>query len=268
MKAALFYGSSHIGAIKVGYDRLADAAPFAARFAAAPAADIAFTEVIDSKLVASERSTLSRDSLSFFFSDGGQSFHTLYLKSQRPLGDVRQALEQTAGSAEIALGDVSTIFYVVGMSPYDFLRLGESAAPVPKTLRNGVMEHLLGSKFGLKPQIDAIRKAQPGIRHAFIGIPFRPRALRPLSAVERDVLIHKRAYIASIAGQYLFDDVFLPDEVVLDPNMLTTRAEFFEDGRQQTERFLGGEPTESDSRHANGDYGAHVLDTFVRRCLA
>lgn len=265
MKKVLFVGSSHVGALKIAYDRLGAAAPFEAQFVAAIAADIAFIEVQSDRIAPSAQSNLTAEGLYFFHAEGDASFRRIYLEQKRPYGDMAATFQQTVKADSVSLEGLSAIFYVAGASPYDFLRLEEAAAPLPEALRREALEHLIGAKYPLRPQIEAIRNIRPDIRHAFIGVPLLHAELRPLAPVEREVMAFKRRQIAAMVDQYLFDDVFLPDEALLDDNLLTTRLAYFQNGRQETEVFLGGKPTKSDLRHANGDYGAHVIDAFVRR---
>jgi hypothetical protein len=265
MKDVLFFGSSHVGSLKTAYDQLPTPAPFNARFFCAPAADIAFTRVADRRIVPSVEGVIAADALGFFFAEGGANFQTLYLQQKRPLMDVGTQFLRTGKAAEIDLENVSTIFHVAGTSPWDFRRLGEHAAPLPRALRARLMEYLVGSKFTLKPQIDAIRRQLPHIRHMFIGTPLKFAEIRPLTATETEIVEEKRAHIASIANRYIFDDVFVPGEHLLEQNRLVTRREFFANGRQEAEVFQGGEKTKSDHHHANGVYGGQVLADFVLR---
>jgi hypothetical protein len=201
--------------------------------------------------------------LRFFYVDGGPSFHTIYFEERRPLFDVRAMFLQTGKAAEAELEGVEAIFYVVGISPFDFVRLGEHAAPLATPLRRTVMDRVVGAGYGLRPQIETMRREHPDIRHYFIGTPLMLFKPRPLTDVEREVVTYKRAQVAAMTGSSIFDDVFMPDAEVLDDSLLSTRPEFFENGRQEAETFQGGEQTRSDNRHANGAYGAKVFERFV-----
>jgi hypothetical protein len=263
MTAALFFGNSHVASFKTAYDRLGEAAPFSARFFCAAAGDTTFTELRDGRIVPSAETTLTRESFSLFFGERSETHEQLYLEARKPMADVARQFLRTGKAAEIDLEGVSTIFYVAGVSPYDFLRLGETAAPLVTALRAELMERLVGAKYALAPQVRAIRQSRPAIRHAFIGVPLKHHALGQLSDVEREVVAAKRAQVAAMAGRYLFDDVFMPDEDVLEPNLLVTRAEFFRDGRGEAVDFQGARGARADNRHANGDYGRRLIDGFV-----
>lgn len=263
MKEILFFGSSHVASLKTAYDRLSESPPFKAQFFCAPAADIAFTQVVDRRILPCDHASISDDTLDFFFAEGGHGFRSLYLEEKRPLKDVRSQFLLTGKSAEISLENVSAIVHVAGTSPCDFVRLGEHAAPLSSALRAILMEYLVGSKYTLKPQIDAIRHILPDIRHVFVGTPLKYAQIGNLTSTEQEVIHQKRYDISAIANNYLFDDVFIPAEDILEPSLLATKREFFENGRQEAEVFQGGEKTKSDHHHANGDYGMRVLTDFV-----
>jgi hypothetical protein len=267
MKTALFLGNSHVAALKVGYDQIGDAAPFKARFFCAPGADISFTEVDGESIVPAATSEVDETNLRFFFPDGGTLFRNLYLKERRPFRDVRKQFVQTGKTPEIELDGVSAIFYVAGTSPYDFIRLDESVYPVSMPIRSLALDRLLGSHFLLRKHIEAIRRVRPGIRHYFVGTPFRYLGIRPLREVEREVVAFKRDQIAAVAGNYLFEDVFMPPADLLEPNHLATKQDLFRNGRQEGDLFQGAEPAASDHYHVNGVYGRQVLERFVTPSL-
>jgi hypothetical protein len=267
MKTALFLGNSHVAAMKVGYDQIAGAAPFNARFFCAPGADISFTEVDGERIVPAATSEVDEHSLRFFFPDGGTLFQNLYLKERRPFMDVRQQFVQTGKAPEIELDGVSAIFYVAGTSPYDFIRLGESVYPVSMPVRRLALDRLLGSHFLLRRHIEAIRRIRPGIRHYFVGTPLRYLDIRPLRDVEREVVAFKRDQIATVARDYLFEDVFMPPIDLLEPDHLATKQGLFRDGRKQGDVFQATAPAPNDHYHANGDYGREVLERFVTASL-
>lgn len=267
MKTALFLGNSHVAALKVGYDQIADAAPFKARFFAAPGADISFTEVDGERIIPAATSEIDENSLRFFFPDGGTLFKNLYLQERRPFMDVRKQFVQTGKAPEIELDGISAIFYVAGTSPYDFIRLGESVYPVSMPIRSLALDRLLGNHFLLRRHIEAIRSARPSIRHYFVGTPLRYLGLRPLSDVEREVVAFKRDQVAAVARNYLFEDVFMPPVDLLEPGHLATKQGLFRDGRKEGDLFQGAEPAANDHYHVNGVYGRQVLERFVTASL-
>lgn len=263
MTEALFLGNSHVAALKTGYDRWGDAAPFAARFFCAVNADIAFTEVVGDRIAPASQGHVPPHVLEMFDPEASAHARKAY-RLERSLSDVRMQFLLTGQAAEIELGEVSTIFYVCGMSPYDFIRLGEGVAPVSSDLRRLVLERLVGSGYLLRPQIEAIRKARPAIRHVFVGMPLKYTELRSLTGFERELLDHKRAQVAAMAGGYLFDEVFQPSDELLEPNGLATHRAFFENGAQEARVFQGAQPGAGDLRHANGDYGQRVIGSLAR----
>ena len=267
MNEFLFLGSSHVASLKRGFDTLEKPPLFYAKFFAAPGADLAFTEVKDNRIVPALRSTLSQDNYFFFFAEGG-SQRDSYLTHGRTMLDV-QTQFQITGNADFAyLGSVSAIFYVAGTSPYDFVRLGEGVAPLSKTLRLQVLEYLLGAGCVLRKNVEDIRYALPHVKHVYIGTPLQYVALPSLTPVEQEIVAAKRHYISQIAGSYLFDEVFMPPEDILEPTLLATKRSFFENGRQEAESFQGRSPTKSDFRHANSQYGRYVIDNLVLKYIA
>lgn len=260
----LFVGSSHVGALKAGYDSLDPATRFEAKFVAAPAADIAFTSVEQDALRPAPVSGLTPGGLFFFFPEAGAVFHKLYLEEKRPFEDVAASFAVTAKADEVPLAGVTAIFYVGGTSPYDFPRLGETSDLVAPKLRGFALEHQAGSRYALFPQVTAIRARFPDIRQYLVGTPLRRRSPQLTGPVDRACMLHKRDLVARQLSRSIFDEVFMPSADLLDDDLMGTRAEYFINGRQQAETFQGGRPTRSDDRHANGDYGLQIIERFVR----
>jgi hypothetical protein len=130
------------------------------------------------------------------------------------------------------------------------------------------MERLVGSQCALRPQVESIRRRAPHIKHIYLGAPLQFMDLRPLTAVERDIVVAKRAHVCALARACLFDEVFMPTEDLLEPTLLATKREFFANGRQEAERFQNVAATVSDFQHVNSHYGLQVIDKLVRKYAA
>jgi hypothetical protein len=259
----LFFGNSHVAAYKLAYDRLAGASPYACDFYCALGLDPAFTEVRGLSLVATERAVFEQDELLFFCADGAVAEQQRYLREGAPSRDVARQFLMTGGSETIDLSEVSEIFYVAGSSPYDFRRLGEYIRPVTDSLRDQLLARLLRDRFLLRRQVAAIRKAAPHVRHHFVGAPLRRWQPVTLSPEIKDILERNRAATARLAGNYLFDEVFMPGPSVLAEDLVSTRPEFFSRGNQQAQAYLGVSPTREDILHVNADYADVVFEEFV-----
>jgi len=137
-------------------------------------------------------------------------------------------------------------------------------------MRQILLAEALDRQFLLRRQILAMRAQRPGLRHYLIGSPFFARAKVMADAVAMAAVRQKRAVIRELAGRYLFDDVFMPDEAVLEPHLVATRAEFFDNGREHALDFQrdAREARKTDTYHVNGAYGLHVLDAFVAPRMA
>lgn len=71
--------------------------------------------------------------------------------------------------------------------------------------------------------------------------------------------------VASLARDFLFDDVYAPSEAVLDDTLLATRQSFCDGGREESAAFMGRRSARSaDPLHMNRAYGAAVLREFVQ----
>jgi hypothetical protein len=261
---ALVLGNSHVAAVKVAYDQnrtlFGDIA-----FFGATGLDLAFTTVEDGRIVGAERACLDMSILKHFSPEAKETYLEQYLAQGRPSRPVGEQFLATGGSAEIELGDVGAVFYVCGASPYDFVRAGEGFVPVSSGMRRVLLGQALDSQFLFRNQILALRAQRPDLRHYLVGSPLLSRANVTADAVGMAAVRQKRAVIQELARDYLFDDVFMPDEAVLEPNLVATRAEFFNSGREHALDFQRDAPEarKTDTYHVNGAYGLHVLNTFV-----
>lgn len=264
MGKAIILGNSHVAAFKVAYDR--NRALFGdIGFFAATGLDLAFTKVEDGKIVGANAAHITLPILKQFSPEAKEDYLAKYLAEGRPTKPVADQFLATGGAPEIDLSDVSAIFYVCGASPYDFARHGEGVIPTSTSLRRIILSQALDQNFLLRRQILDLRIQRPELRHFFVGSPLMYTPDLTLDPVQLTCAQQKRANIRSLARDYLFDDVFMPDETLLDPNLLVTRGEFFNSGREAALDFQRDQPqaNKTDTYHVNQAYGLHVLTTFV-----
>lgn len=272
MKSVLFLGNSHVSALKLAHDQMKSDIPAQCMFFCARGADLAFTDVINGHLVARAATPISDHMLDFFFPDGTPRSRERYTIRHQPTGDVGAQFVATGGMSSIDLSSVDAVFYVVGVSPYDFVRLDRSVMLVSRELRRVMLQQMWGKTFALYDQINAIRSFRPACRHYFIGQPLRsePRIARRPS--DRAIIVENRRIVASILGDFLFDDVFMPDEALLDESLLATRSIYTFGGLQESSGYQQNasadpdrrnEGNKSDNQHMNCSYGRAVFDGFV-----
>lgn len=243
-RTALFLGDSHLSAIKLAaaeFPELKTAPFFCAR-----GGDLRFTELRDGRIVASE----------------GEAVESQLVSRSSP---VRVQFLRTGGSETIDLSSIGQIFYVTGHSAFDFWSQGYSTADTP--LSEGVWAHVLnkaiGSGFSLAPLIRSIRQTRPDIRHYHVGRPLKYLEAPPADPTTSATVKLNRSKIDALKSSFLFDDIYRPDESVLNTSLLCTREEFCRGGRQESEAFQGEPVTQSDHSHMNKDYGAIVMREFI-----
>jgi len=125
---------------------------------------------------------------------------------------------------------------------------------------------MLAEKFLLRRQIEGIRHFRPDCKHYFIGAPLFARSQPPPSETEALILIENRNVIRSMARDFLFDDVFMPGEELLDESLLSTKTIYLRGGIEESHAFQKEMPTQydtSDVSHMNRAYGRHVFREFV-----
>jgi hypothetical protein len=261
---ALVLGNSHVASVKIAYDQ--DPGRFGdIVFFAATGRDLAFTRVEPGRIVGTETAALDLPTLRQFSPELQEAYLAWYLAEGRPSRPVAEQFLATGGSAEIALADVDAIFYLCGPSPYDFIRAGEGAAPTSTAVRRVMLQHALDRRFLLRTQILALRDQRPDMRHYLVGAPLMSHVGVPVNDDALAAVRLKRAAIQAMARDFLFDDVFMPDEAVLEPNLLVTRATFFDRGLERALEFQqeAQQGQKTDTYHANAEYGAHLLKAFV-----
>lgn len=265
MKRIVFLGNSHLSAFKFAHDDLGHSLNADVRFFCAMAADLFFTEVIDGRLVPRSTGRMSASHVHCFFGRPDQTAQA-YLRDQRPLADVAAQFVTTGGAAEVDLDGVSAIFYVAGLSPYDFVRLPELGAVPSRAACRAVLDRMLGRDYLLSHVIAAVRAARPACKHYLIGrpLPAWGEGNGPAVADTRE----RRGWVRALADDFLFDAVYRPGEAVLTESLLATRPEFTVGGRPEAEIFQGGSPTRSDHTHMNRSYGRIVFETFVAPLIA
>ncbi len=164
--SVLFLGNSHLSAYKLAYDELRDSNIPECMFFCARGADLAFTEVVSGKMRPVPRAELSEEEIWYFYQDGhNRKLIELYSVQKQPLEDVRRQFVATGGIGEIDLANVAVVFYAVGVSPYDFIRLRERIAPVSRSLRRQLLGRMFGEKFLLRRQVEEIRRFRPDSNH-------------------------------------------------------------------------------------------------------
>lgn len=264
MAKALVLGNSHVASVKVAYDQ--NRAQFGeVAFFGATGLDLAFTRVEGGRIVGADAARLDMAILKQFSPEAKEDYLAQYLADGKPTKAVAEQFRATGGSAEIDLNGVDAIFYLCGASPYDFVRAGEIAAPTSTAMRRAILGQALDRNFLLRDQILAMRAQRPGVRHYLVGSPLMFYPDVKVDGIGLAAIRQKRAATQALARDFLFDDVFMPDEAVLEPNFLVTRAEFFDSGREHALDFQQDAPQarKTDTYHVNGAYGLHVLRSFV-----
>src|SRR5579863_3219685 len=207
MASVLFIGNSHLSAVKLAYDEVKGPNTPECIFFCARGADLAFTEVSSGMIRPIPRVEIDEEEIRYGFPDMPIATSVeLYSVQRRPMEDVRSQFIKTGGAAEIDLADVAALFYVVGVSPYDFIRLGEPIAPISRSLRRQLLGRMLGEKFLLRRQLEAIRRFRPDCKHYFIGMPLLAKSQPTQTELERLTVIENRDVIRSVARDFLFDD--------------------------------------------------------------
>ena len=140
--------------------------------------------------------------------------------------------------------------------------------PVARHLRRIAVARMLSDKFLLRHQLEEIRKHYPSCKHYFVGAPLAARMKPILGEIARDIAALNREIVKDMAGSFLFDDVFQPDEELLDDSLLSTKQLYCRGGREESEGFQGSQITRSDFTHMNRNYGEQVLIKFVDPILS
>jgi len=268
MNSVLFLGNSMLSSIKLAYDEIGNRIRPQCTFFCARGADLYFTKVVSGRIIPIGRADVCEEDFFRFFPEGGRSTSELYARTKRPLADVGTQFRNTGGAEEIELAGVDAIFYVAGVSPYDFVRLEERPAPISRSLRHELLLRMLDEKFLLREQLMDIRVQNPNCKHYFIGSPLlaAPNPSRPRDEIS--IVAANRAIIRSMAKNYLFDDVFMPDEELLDDSLMSTKQEYCIGGRQESELFQKVSSSKSDNSHMNKSYGRVVLEKFAERIIS
>ena len=264
MAKALVLGNSHVASVKVAYDQ--NRALFGdIAFFGATGMDLAFTDVRGGRIVGTDRACLDMATLKQFSPEAKEEYLVQYLAQGRPTKAVSEQFQATGGATEIDLSDVGAVFYLCGASPYDFARAGEGVAPISSAMRRVMLGQALDRHFLLRNQILATRAQRPDMRHYLVGSPLMFYPDVEVSGAALAAVRQKRAAMRNLVRDYLFDDVFMPDEAVLEPNLVVTRAEFFDSGRVHALAFQQDAPQarQTDTYHVNGAYGLHLLRSFV-----
>jgi hypothetical protein len=231
--------------------------------------DIAFTEVSLGRVRPNSQITIDEEEIRYAFPGTElEQFREHYVIQKQPMADIRQQLIKTGGSGEIDLTNITAVFYVIGVSPYDFIRLCEQIAPISRSLWRELIGRMLGEKFLLRRQVEGIRRVRPDCKLYFIGMPLRaiPYPLQ-LTEPERSALIENRNIIRSMVRDFLFDDVFMPGGELLDESLLSTNLIYTRSGREESEIYQKEPPTQSDLSHMNRAYGKQVFREFIEPLL-
>ena len=265
MSGILFLGSSHVAAFKLAHTAIDPDNTLGCRFACARGADLAFTKVEEGVLQACDTADYDAETISYAF-PGWMEAH--YLIERRPTDDVCLQFLKTAGTETIDVSHCSRIFYVLGVSPYDFMRLNESIMPVSSALRRRLLGQMLADRHLLRHQIEAIRICNPDCLHYLIAMPLKAIVRPDPNDLELEVVSANRDIVARHAADHLFDGVFMPGLDLLDNSLLSTRVDFTAGGCAASEAFQKDPtPIETDRQHMNGAYGKAVFDAFVRSRL-
>jgi hypothetical protein len=270
MKFVLFLGNSHLSSVKIAYDdEYKGRITPVCKFFCARGADLNFTDVRDGRIVPNPKAAPCAEDLYRFFPDRGRNFiMQYYVQTNRPIADVAQQFLNTGGSQDIDLQGVDAIFYLAGVSPYDFLRLKERIAPVSRSLRRELLGGMLGERFLLREHIGKIRAYRPACKHYFIGSPLMAASYTALSRDSRCIVAANRSIINSMAQDYLFDAIFMPDAELLTESLLATREAYCARGREESERFQRQAVTKSDLSHMNGSYGKKIFAKFIEPLIS
>ncbi|TRZ94896.1 MAG: hypothetical protein D4R84_07915, partial [Rhodocyclaceae bacterium] len=132
---ALFLGNSHLSAFKLAHNDLDRKLLPECLFYCAGATNLRYTKVTDGKLIPTDSADLCFDDFRYFMPELAVKLMQEYSVNRKPWGiDVRKQFVMTGGTEEIDLEDVGAIFYVCGISPYDFVRLGVKDMPITRSL--------------------------------------------------------------------------------------------------------------------------------------
>ena len=269
MTSVLFLGNSHLSAIKLAYQRDTSLIGPRARFYCARGADLYFTSVEEGRIVApptKEPASLDigEEELADRFWGFAPEHAWHYVGSKRPLAPVAEQFKRTGGTEDIDLADVRAIFYVAGVSPYDFIENGEPVGiSLSRPLRRELLGGMLDTRYLLRDLVLAIRRQCPQCAHYLIGSPLRTSNSLDISPETRRVVEGERAAVRDLADHFLVDRVFRPDDALLDHSWLATKPEFCIGGKQESEAYQGVDTTKTDDAHMNSSYGRIVLQRFV-----
>lgn len=265
MSGALFLGSSHVAAFKLAHDTIDPHNLLNCTFACARGADLAFTRVEAGMLRASDTAEFDEETIAYAF-PGWMEAH--YLQQGIPTEPVAAQFFKTNGHRQIDVSCISVIFYAVGVSPYDFIRLKENITPISARMRRQVLGRMLADRHILRRQVEDIRRCNPGCAHHLIAMPLKAIVRPEPTDTELEIVELNRDLVRKHASEYLFDDVYMPDHEVLDHALLSTRAEFTPGGCAASELFQQDPaPILTDRQHMNNTYGELVFEAFVRSRL-
>lgn len=261
----LFLGNSHVSAFKLATASHDDPLFSESSVYCAKGGDLAYVSLVDGSIRASTTGPkFSKKSLDFFCQDD-PSLIQLYCTHNVPTVDVSTQFINTGGQEAIDLSNVNQIFYVAGVSPYDFIRLEKGLLiPYTKTSAQILCDQLLREYFLLRNLFTSIREVFPKCKQHFIGIPLKSQSPFIFNDMHKEIAHQNRVVINQIIGTSDFDSVYMPSETVLSDTLLFTKPEFARDGRQESELFQRAMVTDSDCMHMNKEYGKIVLDEYVK----
>jgi len=268
----LFLGNSHVSAFKLalkddGYLLNKKSLTYCAR-----GADLGFTTLKGGRITACSKAiNLSTKALNFFCPDNPHlNLIDKYLESGVPIVDIEKQFSLTGGQPTIELSEIEAIFYVAGVSPFDFVRLEcGSIKPYSSSISRLLVKSLLCDDFLLKNLLQSIRKEFSNCKHYFIGMPLMARKV-PLkyTSLLKEIVFENRAILDTVVNESNFDAIYMPSEKLLDGSFLCSKFEFTRAGKLESQVFQGVIETQSDLIHMNKDYGRIVIEEFVNPLLA
>lgn len=265
----LFLGNSHVSAFKLATASHSESIFRESLVYCARGGDLAYASLMDGSIKASTTAaTLSEQALNYFIPDNPELI-VRYGSQNLPTHDLGEQFTTTGGQEAINLSRVKHLFYVAGVSPYDFVRLEKGVVmPYSKSSAQILCNQLLRDHFLLRDLFLAIRKEFPNCKQHFIGIPFKSQVSIELNDMHKEISAANREIIHQIIVNSDFDSIYMPSKTLLDSSLLFTKPEFTRGGRQESEIFQGERATNSDYLHMNAEYGKNVLEEYVIKQIA
>jgi hypothetical protein len=228
------------------------------------AADVAFSDINNGILSPVESMEFTRPMIcgsSTIFS------YTVdyYLTERKPIKPLGEQLLKYGCPTEVQIEKYSNVFYIIGTSPYDFIRCFKAIPPlVPSAITEKMVGSLLGSSFIMYNALNKWRDINPESRHHFIGMPLmgHPHSIEGIDPY--DSAIYNRSIVSSFVKKTIFDTVYMPAPEILDGTLLYTRNEYCIDGRTESREYVdAGNVNGTDFKHMNSRYAKFIIESYI-----